>query len=42
MDHHVIAVVLLLLGGGVFIGLTALLRGYRSLCEFAERIFSPE
>ena len=42
MDHHAIALVLMLFGGGVFVSLAALLRGYRRLSQFAERILSPE
>jgi hypothetical protein len=42
MDHHIIAIVVLLLGGGVFFSLVALLNGYRALRDYVERILSPE
>jgi hypothetical protein len=45
--HHqaivlLLVLVLTLLGGGVSVSLAALLRGYRRLFDFAERIHSPE
>jgi hypothetical protein len=42
VDHHTFALVLSLLGGAISLSLAALVRGYRRLCDFADRILSPE